>query len=349
MRAFSLLVFILVTFLAAGCVAAPITPFDVVEYPATWTPGPTSTNTPHPPTATLVIQHTPGPLPTRDPNAQRPLNAPRGGIGVWLDVPSVKPDSVVLLSARAQVFVESADASAPRSAGNFYLFHVTGDASLPDNFASRYDGVYVSDASAEILSALQKQITPRRVIAESVLHDADEAASVLQNADGLCFCNFLREANVPRDTVKTEEAWKRDVDLLAALTTDPDAIVFTATRFPDDAIQDFQEMQFWLDYAVASFLLGVNNTHAFFGFQGKGAQEFLSFPSIAAKLGTPIGGVSKANGVYQRRFTGGLVFVNPTLEQRGFALARNYVDLNGATITQVKLQPASGLILLNVQ
>lgn len=348
MRPLSLLVALLSVFLAAGCVDKPVTPFYVAEYPATWTPGPTSTNTPHPPTATRVIQNTPGPLPTRDPNARRLPVAPRGGIGVWLDVPELEGDALTLLASRAQIFVESAESSAPRTPGSFYLLHLT-DTGFPDNFATRYDGVLVPGATMQELSALRERLKPALVIAELNLKDAAEAAGAVENADGICFCNFLRDAAAPRDLVKTEAAWKRDVDTLAALTLDPGAVVLTATRFPDEDIEDYAEMQFWLDYSVASFLMGVNNGRSFFSFQGKGAQEFLGAPSLLAKLGTPMGGMSKANSVYQRRFTNGLVIVNPTLEERDFALSRNYLDPNGRQVTQVHLEPAAGIILINVE
>src|SRR4051812_24313480 len=97
MKRLSLLAAFLVMVLIAACVPTPVTPIQMVRYPNTYTPAPTSTNTPHPPTATLVIQNTPAPLPTRDPNARRVPNAPRDGMGVWLDVATLKPDALAQL------------------------------------------------------------------------------------------------------------------------------------------------------------------------------------------------------------------------------------------------------------
>lgn len=346
MKRLSLLAAMVVMIWMVACVPAPVTPIEVVQYPNTYTPGPTSTNTPHPPTATLVIQGTPAQLPTRDPNARRVPGAPRDGMGVWLDVTTLKPESLTLLAPRAQIFVESADSKLAHSPNDFYLLQTEGE-TLPDGFASHYDGVIVKNADAAVLGGLRAKVAPRLVIGEVTSHEASDAASALANADGICFCNFLREPDAPLDSVKTEAAWKRDIDSLAALTTDPNAIVLTATRFPDGAAKNFQEMQFWLDYAAASFLMGVNNTHAFFGFQGMAAQEFLGSPSIAAKLGEPLGVMFQANGVYQRRFRNGLVLVNPTVEAHSFSLARNYVNLSGTALTNVQMQPATGLMLLN--
>lgn len=348
MRTVSLLVGLLAALMMAACVAKPITPFYVAEYPATWTPGPTSTNTPKPPTATRVVQQTAGPAPTRDPNARRLPSAPRGGIGVWLDVSGLSAESLTLLMPRAQILVEDGESSAPRTPGNFYLFRQTGEP-LPENFGTRYDGVLVAATTTEELGALREQIKPRLVIAELNVQEEADAAGVFENADGLCFCNFLKEADTESVKVKTEAAWKRDVDTLAALTADPDAVVLTATRFSEEKVEDFQEMQFWLDYSLASFLLGVNNSRSFFSFQGKGVQEFLGAPVLLSKLGTPLGAMTKANAVYQRRFTNGLVIVNPTLEERGFVLSRNYLDVNGRPTTTVQLQPAAGAILLNAE
>ncbi|TAH52201.1 MAG: hypothetical protein EYC68_07835 [Chloroflexota bacterium] len=337
--------------LISACVPEPITPIYVIEYPATWTPGPTATITPHPPTATLVIQRTAGPAPTRDPNVRRLPGAPRGSMGVWLDIGSVQQESIPLLAPRAQIFVETEKSDTPRASGNFLLLRVDGsnENPLPEGLLSRYDGVYVENVPSNQLAPLREKIAPRLVITETSLQDKDAAAALNENADGICFCNFLRDADAPIETYKKEDDWQRDIETLAELSAEPDAVILTATRFPEDAAKNFEGMQQWLDYAAASFLLGVNNSHTFFGFQGKAAQEFLGAPAIVAKIGTPLGAMFKANGVYQRRFSDGLVVVNPTDEARAFALSRNYLSVNGTPLSQLELPPHTGMILLSVK
>ncbi len=349
MRSLCLLFVLATTLLSTACAAAPVTPIFVNVYPVTWTPEPTPTNTPRPPTATLVIQHTPGPAPTRDPNLRRIPNAPRGGIGVWLDAANIKPALLTALVPRVQIIVEPVDASNARPSGIFYFLKIDAAQGNASELAARYDGVLIENATQEKVTTLRAKVAPRLVLVEPILEQANVLAARIPDADGICFCNFLREIDTPRASFKIETDWKRDVDTLAALSSQPNTIVLTATRFPDDATEKFAPTQQWLDYAAASFLLGANTSYTFFGFQGKGAQEFLGAPAIAAQIGTPNGAMFKASGVYQRRFTRGLALVNPTNETRAFALARNYVTLNGTAITQLEMAPHSGMILLNVE
>lgn len=351
MRLLSLLVLCLLLSFSVACVPEPITPVYVIQYPPTYTPAPTGTNTPHPPTATLVIQRTPGaprPAATRDPNARRVPTVPFGSTGVWLDVSSLNPESLVLLAPRAQVLVETEPSTRAGASGSYYLLKVAPGAPLPE-LGARYDGILVENADVPALAALRQEIAPRLLVAGTNLRDAADAAPILENADGICFCNFLRDPALPRGTYKSEADWKRDVDALAALTADPDALVFTATRFSEDVVKNSDELQAWLEYALSSFLLGANNSHSFFGFQAGAAQEFLGAPIVAAQLGAPSGAMYKANGVYQRRFAQGLVLVNPTRDAHAFALPRNYSDLNGTRVTQVTMPPASGMVLFAVK
>ena len=70
-----------------GCLATRTpTPVTVFQYPATWMPAPIPTFTALPPTATLVIQRTPGAVQIRDPNIRSLPSVPRNGIGFWLSI-----------------------------------------------------------------------------------------------------------------------------------------------------------------------------------------------------------------------------------------------------------------------
>lgn len=340
--------------LAAGCVAAPITPVFAVQYPATWTPAPTPTNTPPGPTATLVIQSTPLPPATRDPNARRLPSAPRGGIGAWLDTSTLAPESLQLLAPRAQVFAALALPGAPRNPNQIWLYKTvisdTTAVAAPLNPA--WDGLLLENAaaaSADMLAALRQRIAPRLFLLDAAPSSAADAAPRLAQADGICYCNFLRAPDAPLDAFETEEKWLRDVNTLAALTADPNAVVLTATQFAGDDSKSGIVMQGWFDYALGSYLMGVNNGRTFFGFQGKGAQELIGSQALTVQLGAPQGAMLKANAVYQRRFARGLALVNPAAVPRALALARNYYNLNGGRMTEVKLPPHSGMILLNAE
>lgn len=325
-----------------------------MHYPATWTPAPTPTNPPPGPTATLVIQRTPEPATTRDPNAaadaqirRLPL-VPRGEIGVWLDTTTLSADEVILLAPRARVFASTNPDTLPRTSAGFALLAVDSASALPASIPPGVDGVLVehaSAASAAKLKALRQTIAPRLLI--TGLGPGEETPEVgAPGADGLCFCSFLKPADAPPETFPDEIEWKRDVDWLASLSSDPAMVVLTATRFAADVPTNPDLMQKWLDYALGSFLLGVRNNRSFFGFQGPGAQELLTTPSLVAPLGTPAGAFFRANGIYQRRFTGGLVLVNPAAESRTLLLSRSYLTVTGSGLDRVQLAPHSSIIVL---
>lgn len=325
-----------------------------MQYPATWTPAPTPTNTPPGSTATLVIQRMPEPATTRDPNATRdaqllrlPL-VPRGEIGVWLDTTTLSADTVTLLAPRARVFASTNPDTLPRTSSRFVLLAVDSASAYPASIPPGLDGVLVeraSAASAEDLTALRQTIAPRILIAG--LGPGEETPEAgPPEADGLCTCSFLRPADAPPARFPDEIEWKRDVDQLASLSSDPGLVVLTATRFAPGVPTNPDLMQKWLDYGLGSFLLGVRNNRSFFGFQGPGAQELLTTPSLVAPLGTPAGAFFRANGVYQRRFTGGLVLVNPAAESRTLLLSRSYLTVTGSGLDRVRLDPHSSIIVL---
>ncbi len=342
--------------LLASCVGAPVTPVVVIKYPDTWTPAPTATNTPPAPTATLVVQHTPGPTPTRDPNFRDLPSIPQTGIGIWLDTSGIAADSLKLLIPRSQVLVTNGVITTTRSANNSLLLAVDSRQSNPLNepLPLRYDGIFLENATnvgADVIAAYSAEVAPRLLIRSIEIPQTTPAEVVTQTitlgkSDGWCYCNFLKQPNSPADSFLSETEWLHDVNTLASLSSTPNAVVLTATRFPDDATDDFDVMQGWLNYALGSYLLGIRNTHSFFSFQGKGTEPFVGAQELVTRIGTPTSDVFHTNGVYQRRFTRGLALVNPTTETRTFLPSRNYVTINGSAFPQIKMPPHSGLILL---
>ncbi len=349
MRAIFLIV--LVPFLV-GCFeqAAP-TPVEIQQYPATWTPAPTPTNTPLPPTATLVIQRTPGTFPTRDPNARILPNTPRSGIGVAMTLTNETPNILAPLAARANVIFT--DGSMPIPRGAFVFLNVdagTLGAAMP--LAPQYAGVLYENAAgsdADALSAKRAALTPRLVLASVAVTDTATIEKLAAVTDGLRLENFLRAPEAPNAQFKSEAEWKADVDTLAALSSNVTGIVVTNTRLDaEDKATEVTPEQ-WLSYALASFLLGASNSHSFFGFESPLAPQVLDTPLWNVQLGSPQAQMFKQNNVYQRRFTNGLVLVNPSASTFAFALARNYLDVNGTRVDQVEMLPHTGMILLNVE
>lgn|GEM_PF-3284723 len=351
LAAMKLLVLLCLLCLATGCYsAAAPTPYSVRQYPVTWTPAPPPTNPLPGPTATRVIQSTPGALPTRDPNARVLPAAPRGSIGVWLEINAASPKADPDLLARAAIVVTDGSAAIARK-GNQFLF-LTTDQAAAEKLAPDVNGIILARGAADnfaALSTLREQIKPRVLLTSAAVTDTQAIAQILPNVDGILLENFVRDADTPPEQFPDEAAWRQNVETLAGLGTNPDRIILTSTRFPEEPGRPLPLVQQWANFALASFLLAANNPHTFFGMPDSHVQPFMNVPALNAQLGLPFGGMVKTNGVYQRRFARGLVLVNPSNEKRILNLSRAYQNTLGEKFTALEIEPHTGLVLLNAE
>lgn len=360
--------------LTSGCLPAPVTPIEVIQYPATWTPPP-PTDTPTPrPTATLVIKETATPnAPHQAANARSLPVSPFARIGAWLDTTNLSTQAIgdyssyVQLaagthalalkelnpSATAFMTIELRAVTDPFEATQ--LAHT--NALLEDGVLAENIGVDVQrpfETTQAILKNIRAAIAPRLLIAgtyawqdgPSYSAHEQEAHQLLEEVDGVCLCDFLRDAGSSPNTFKEESAWKKDVDALAALSASQNKIVLTSTPFSDLTPNQSAVAQSWLGYALGSFLLGVNNSHSFFTVKSPGSESFAADAAFNAKLGAPLGPYYQTFGLYQRRFDRALVVVNPTPSGKELPLARDMQTVSGDTVTSVSVPPHSGMILL---
>lgn len=346
MRVILLLVPVLFLFSCLGQ-ATPL-PVEVQQYPATWTPSITPTRTPRPPTATLVIQRTPGALPTRDPNLRILPNAPRNGIGVWAIVDAAAPPLSETRAARANVLVTDGALKLPRN--NAFVMLTLADANgLPEqNQNSIYDG-FILAAPTSATTGLRETIKPRVLLVSAAISDTTTLDTLAENFDGARLENFLRAADAPANAFLDEGAWRAQIEMLDKLSSNPNAVILVSTPFNPPSVDATIPVEQWLNYALASFMLGANGAHTFFDFEAARAPQGMDSPLYNLEMGTPLGAPFKQNNVYQRRFTNGLVLVNPGNEAYAFALARNYFDASGAAVDQVNMPPHTGMLLLNAE
>ena len=104
-----------------------------------------------------------------------------------------------------------------------------------------------------------------------------------------------------------------------------------------------------IQWALSSYLMAKDRLSTVFisGDQQYGAD--LRYPEYAAAIGTPQGNMYKNQQVYWRKYSNGLVIVNPSASTRyTVTLDKSYLDAYGNHINKmVTLQPHSGMILLN--
>lgn len=75
---------------------------------------------------------------------------------------------------------------------------------------------------------------------------------------------------------------------------------------------------------------------------------FLDRPEYHLPIGSPVSARYADHGLQLRKYSGGLVAVNPSSTRAAsLPLARSYTDAYGASVTRLNLRPATGMVLLN--
>ncbi|BCX03108.1 MAG: hypothetical protein KatS3mg053_1046 [Candidatus Roseilinea sp.] len=172
---------------------------------------------------------------------------------------------------------------------------------------------------------------------------SDEAQTLATLADGIHITEFLRSPISKTTEFKPEANWKRDIDYLSVASQDNQVVLIT-TRLngaPEELIRQ------WLSYATASYLLGKNGAYTYFHFDA-GDPAYSNDPILNAPIGAPVEAYTKLNsGIYQRKFSRGLVLVNPTNEQKKTTLDGAYKSLQGNPVdASITMGPRTGIILL---
>lgn len=172
---------------------------------------------------------------------------------------------------------------------------------------------------------------------------SDEAQTLATLADGIHIAEFLRSPISKTTDFKSEANWKRDVDYLSVASQDNKVVLLTTRLIgaPEDLTRQ------WLSYATASYLLGKNGAHTYFQFDA-GDSAYSNDPILNAPIGAPVEAYTKlSSGIYQRKFSKGLVLVNPTNEQKKTTLDGAYKSLQGNLVDAgITMGPRTGIILL---
>ncbi len=172
--------------------------------------------------------------------------------------------------------------------------------------------------------------------------EAQELASL---ADGVHITQFLRAPYSGTLEFKSEANWKRDIDYLASISRDGKIVLLTtaldAADIPADTLRQ------WLNYSVASYLMGKNGPRTYFQFDPAGSLHLAADPVLSAPIGAPLEAYAKLdNGVYRRLFANGIVLVNPTDKTQETDLGGDYRTLSGDVVQKVTMSSDTGLILL---
>jgi hypothetical protein len=168
------------------------------------------------------------------------------------------------------------------------------------------------------------------------------ARQILRGADGGIAESWIRSSSQGITRFRTEDAWKRDVDMLRDAQNSGDTVlVFTkvwtsGTQAQKDA---------WHAYALASFLLGTGGEGRFTFSYDRSYDPTARAAWWNIDIGRAVEAYHKAAGLYQRRFERGIVVVNPTTVSATITLPVPHVDLQGRTVTTLTMGPNTGQVL----
>jgi hypothetical protein len=175
------------------------------------------------------------------------------------------------------------------------------------------------------------------------ISDAQELATL---GDGVHIDKFLRAPISPTAEFKSESNWKKDIDFLAAISQDGKIVLVTSRLSSSEVPTDTARQ--WLNYSVASYLLGKNGPRTYFQFDVGGSLAFASDPILTLPIGSPQEAYTKlSSGIYRRVFSNGIALVNPTSEDKESEMDADYRLPGGVDIIKKITMPAhTGTILL---
>lgn len=204
-------------------------------------------------------------------------------------------------------------------------------------------------ATSVIARTVQRTVRPAIVIGNGLgtgprFFDAAAPSSVLLHGiRGGIAEGWLRSGSEELDAYPTAAAWLLDIEMLSSAGQDGKTVLVVTkawapgTRHQKDRLHEF---------ALASFLLGMEGDAYFHFSYSPRSDPIRSHPWWDPDIGRSIESYEIVDGVYRRRFTRGLVLVNPSEEARTVQLDGDFVDLRGTALRSATLPPRSGLVLL---
>ncbi len=202
-------------------------------------------------------------------------------------------------------------------------------------------------ATTNIASQVRAAVAPRPVLVQGTANGERyygpvPTSQLLSGSDGSMIEMFLRSPEAGASSFPREARWKQDVDMVA----DHGArgkTVMAVTKLWSSATTE--QRTIWHEYALGSFLLGYSGSNGAFVFLNEKALKYE--PQWATQIGSPSGAYSKASpGYYQRTFSKGKVFVNPTGSSFTISLDGSYRTLDGRTVTSITLPSNRGAVLV---
>jgi Hypothetical glycosyl hydrolase family 15 len=141
--------------------------------------------------------------------------------------------------------------------------------------------------------------------------------------------------------------WEKNINMMIDSQAHGKGILVSFTKAPSST------QETWREYVTASYLLG-NNGDAWLAFSSSALQSYTDpSPLYGMKVGTPLKtatsviGYQTSSGVFERKFSSGIVIVNLSGSSATVALGGSYKDAEGNAHTEVTLANAHGAVLVS--
>ena len=162
------------------------------------------------------------------------------------------------------------------------------------------------------------------------------------NLDGGIAEAWIRGSHDPESAFPTAALWKQNVDMLAYVEGQGKPLL-TLTKLWVKASP--AQVAQWMQYTLASFLLGTQGLSEFFFSSGQTVSRTTPCAWCSLNLGAPLGQYGPVGAAFGRTFTNGRVFVNPTRATVKLSLGGKYYTVTRQAVSTVVLAPNSGLVL----
>ena len=201
------------------------------------------------------------------------------------------------------------------------------------------------DATSMIAGTIERRVRPAIIVGNGLGNGAryfDTAApssTLLDGVDGGMAEAWLRAPMEELDGYPSVRDWQLDVQMLSSAGRNGKTVlVLTKAWAPGSR----EEKDRWHQYALASFLLGMEGSSFFHFSYSPRADPLLWHPWWDPDIGKPIGSYQVVDGVYRRRFARGLVLVNPTDGPVEVSLSGSFRALDGRRVEGSLMIPPHG-------
>jgi hypothetical protein len=185
-------------------------------------------------------------------------------------------------------------------------------------------------ATANLAKGVHSKVSPKLMMYGNGLTDGpsyyvQKTSQLVPAIDGGIAEGWLRQAT---GKYPTAAAWLQNVNMIGAVEKAGKPLL-TLTKCWNCTGTGTSSATSWMQYSLASFLLGTGGKSMFFFSPSSSVSRTTSFSLYSTGLGTPSGAMAASGAAYTRKFASGIVVVNPSTASVVVSLGGTYFTVPG--------------------